>query len=92
MLAAGEALAASPHADDRGRTTAALGRRARAPGAALRSDVVARLKAAGVIEREPKAPRDLQAVQAAFNALRQAPGRPLCQLSAMLSLSIHPMF
>ncbi len=58
----------------------------------LTSDVVARLKAAGVIDREPGGRRDLQAVQAAFNALQQASGRPLCQLSAMLSLSIHPMF
>jgi len=58
----------------------------------LTSDVVARLKAAEVIDREPSGQRDLQAVQAAFNALQQASGRPLCQLSAMLSLSINPMF
>lgn len=56
------------------------------------SDVVARLKTAGVIDREPASQRDLQAVQAAFNALHQAAGRPLCQLSAMLSLSINPQF
>lgn len=56
------------------------------------SDVVARLKAAGVIERDPASRRDLQAVQQAFNALQQASGRPLCQLSAMLSLSINPRF
>jgi len=58
----------------------------------LTSDVVARLKAAEVIDREPSGQRDLQAVQAAFNALQQASGRPLCQLSAMLSLSINPIF
>lgn len=58
----------------------------------LTSDVVARLKAAGVVEREPTGQRDLQRVQEAFNALQQASGRPLCQLSAMLSLSINPMF
>ena len=29
---------------------------------------------------------------AAFNALHDASGRPLSQLSAMLALSIHPVF
>ncbi|MFC4296475.1 DNA-3-methyladenine glycosylase I [Castellaniella hirudinis] len=58
----------------------------------LTSDVVARLKAAGVIDREPTSQRDQQAVQDAFNALQQASGRPLCQLSALMSLSINPMF
>lgn len=56
----------------------------------LTSDVVARLMAAGVIAREPGSQRELQAVQDAFNALQQESGRPLCQLSAMLALSIHP--
>lgn len=56
------------------------------------SDVVARLKLAGVIDREPGSQRALQAVQAAFNELHQASGRPLCQISAMLALSINPMF
>ncbi|CAM5202010.1 DNA-3-methyladenine glycosylase I OS=Castellaniella defragrans OX=75697 GN=HNR28_002627 PE=4 SV=1 [Castellaniella denitrificans] len=58
----------------------------------LTSDVVARLTAAGVIEREPTSQRDLRAVQDAFNALRQDSGRPLCQLSALMSLSINPTF
>lgn len=58
----------------------------------LTSDVVARLAAAGVIAREPTSQRDLQAVQDAFNALQQSSGRPLCQLSSMLALSIHPAF
>ncbi len=58
----------------------------------LTSDVVARLAAAGVIEREPTAQRDLQAVQEAFNALRRDSGRPLCQLSALMALSINPAF
>jgi DNA-3-methyladenine glycosylase I len=56
------------------------------------SDVVARLAAAGVIAGEPGSQRDLQAVQDAFNVLRQQSGRPLCQLSALLALSIHPEF
>lgn len=58
----------------------------------LTSDVVARLIAAGVIDQAPTSQRDRQRVQDAFNALQQASGRPLCQLSAMLSLSIHPGF
>jgi DNA-3-methyladenine glycosylase I len=58
----------------------------------LTSDVVARLKAADVIDREPTSQRDLQAVQDAFNALRRDSGRPLCQLSSLMALSINPAF
>lgn len=58
----------------------------------LTSDVVARLKAAGVIDGEPTSRHDLQVVQDAFNELQQASGRPLCQLSALLALSINPTF
>ncbi|ODU10350.1 MAG: 3-methyladenine DNA glycosylase [Rubrivivax sp. SCN 71-131] len=58
----------------------------------LTSHVVERLQLAGVIEGTPSSRRNLQAVQDAFNALQQASGRPLSQLSAMLALSIHPMF
>lgn len=56
----------------------------------LTSDVVARLAAAGIIAGTPAGQRDLQAVQDAFNALQQDSGRPLCQLSSMLALSINP--
>ncbi|SDO68763.1 DNA-3-methyladenine glycosylase I [Halomonas shengliensis] len=58
----------------------------------LTSDVVARLVAAGIVDRSPSSQRDLQRVQETFNELHQASGRPLCQLSAMLSLSINPRF
>lgn len=58
----------------------------------LTSDVVARLIAAGVIDREPTSQRDLQVVQEAFNQLQQQSARPLCQLSAILSLTINPAF
>lgn len=58
----------------------------------LTSDVVARLVAAGVIDQAPTSQRDQQRVQDAFNELQQASGRPLCQLSAMLSLTINPRF
>lgn len=58
----------------------------------LTSDVIARLVAGGVIEREPTSQRDLRAVQDAFNTLREDSGRPLCQLSALMALSINPAF
>src|SRR5690554_2644082 len=58
----------------------------------LTSDVVARLTASSVIDHNPTSQRDLQTVQDAFNALQQASGRPLCQLSMMLALSINPRF
>lgn len=56
----------------------------------LTSDVVARLVAAGIVDRTPTSQRDKQQVQDAFNTLQQVSGRPLCQLSAMLSLTINP--
>ncbi|MDW5375355.1 DNA-3-methyladenine glycosylase I [Halomonas sp. HP20-15] len=58
----------------------------------LTSDVVARLMAAGIVDKTPISQRDMQVVQSAFNELQQISGRPLCQLSAMLSLSINPRF
>lgn len=58
----------------------------------LTSDVVARLVAAGIVDQAPTSQRDKQRVQDAFNALQQASGRTLCQLSAMLSLTINPGF
>jgi 3-methyladenine DNA glycosylase Tag len=56
----------------------------------LTTDVVGRLIASGIIDNEPTSQRDLQTVQNTFNELQQASGRPLCQLSLMLSLSINP--
>lgn len=58
----------------------------------LTSHVVERLVIAQVVSGNPTSRRDQQAVQDAFNALRQDSGRPLCQLSALLALSIHPSF
>lgn len=58
----------------------------------LTSDVVARLKAEGIIDHNPTSQRDLKTVQQAFNILQEESDRPLCQLSAMLSLSINPKF
>lgn len=56
------------------------------------SHVVARLVAAGIVSKTPTSQRDLQAVQDIFNRLQEESGRPLCQLSSMLALSIHPSF
>ncbi|MCC7099342.1 MAG: DNA-3-methyladenine glycosylase I [Rubrivivax sp.] len=58
----------------------------------LTSHVVERLQLAGVVQGNPHTQRNVQAAQAAFNALHEASGRPRSQLSAMLALSIHPAF
>lgn len=58
----------------------------------LTSHVVARLVEAGCVAKTPTSQRDLQATQDVFNALQQDSGRPLCQLSSMMALSIHPAF
>ncbi|WP_043528654.1 DNA-3-methyladenine glycosylase I [Litchfieldella xinjiangensis] len=75
-----------------GRSAAAFLRLAGKDTFLLTSDVVARLIAAGIVDQTPTSQRDLQVVQGAFNELQQRSGRPLCQLSAMLSLSINPRF
>jgi len=75
-----------------GRSAAGFLRLAGKDSFLLTSDVVARLVAAGILTRTPTSQRDLQAVQEAFNGLQQRSGRPLCQLSALLALSINPGF
>ena len=52
-------------------------------------DVVAALKAQGIVDKAPTSQRDLAAVQAAFNAWRAQSGRPLCQLSMMLAWTVN---
>jgi len=54
----------------------------------LTDDVVAALKAQGVIEKKPTAKRDLIKVQDAFNQWQQESGRPLCQISRLLSYTV----
>ncbi len=54
----------------------------------LYPDVVARLKAEGVIDKEPTAKRDLAAVQAAFNTWSDQSGRGLTQISQVLAMSV----
>lgn len=58
----------------------------------LTSDVVARLESNGLLTASTTSKQGQAEAQAVFNQLHQASGRPLCQLSAMLSLSINPRF
>lgn len=52
-------------------------------------DVVAALRAQGIVDKAPTSQRDLAAVQAAFNAWQEQSGRPLCQLSMMLAYTVN---
>jgi len=54
----------------------------------LTDDVVAALKAQDIIDKKPTAKRDLQKVQDAFNQWQQESGRPLCQISRLLSYTV----
>lgn len=51
-------------------------------------DTTAALIEAGAVARKPSGKKDLAAVQAAFNAWAEETGRPLCQLSRILALSV----
>lgn len=53
-------------------------------------DVAAALIAAGVIDKPPSGKKDLQAVQAAFNAWAAESGRDLTAISRVLALSTGP--
>lgn len=55
----------------------------------LTSDVVAALIGRDVIDRTPTARRDLEQVQRAFNDWHEQTGRPLCQLSRLLSMTAN---
>lgn len=52
-------------------------------------DVVAALKAQNILEKAPTAKRDRQKMQEAFNLWQEQSGRPLCQLSVMLALTVN---
>jgi len=54
----------------------------------LTDDVVAALKAQGVVDKKPTGQRDLAAVQTAFNQWRSESGRPLCQISRLLAYTV----
>jgi 3-methyladenine DNA glycosylase Tag len=53
----------------------------------LSKDVVAALMREGVVEKEPTAKKDLEKVQAAFNAWARESGRSLTHISRVLALS-----
>ena len=55
----------------------------------LTRDVVGALIRQKVVDKTPTAKRDLAAVQAAFNEWREQSGRPLCEISRVLSCSIE---
>ncbi|OEC34978.1 DNA-3-methyladenine glycosylase I [Pseudomonas cuatrocienegasensis] len=52
-------------------------------------DMVAALKAQGIVDKLPTSQRDRAAVQAAFNQWQAQSGRPLCQLSVMLAHTVN---
>lgn len=52
-------------------------------------DMVAALKAQGIVDKTPTSLRELAAVQAAFNHWQAQSGRPLCQLSVMLAHTVN---
>ena len=52
-------------------------------------DMVAALKAQGVIDKAPTSQKDLALVQAAFNQWQEQSGRPLCQISMMLAFTVN---
>ncbi|KAF1069390.1 MAG: DNA-3-methyladenine glycosylase 1 [Pseudomonas citronellolis] len=52
-------------------------------------DVVAALKAQEIVDKAPTSLKDLATVQAAFNTWQAQSGRPLCQLSMMLSYTVN---
>ncbi|MFT6914462.1 MAG: 3-methyladenine DNA glycosylase Tag [Motiliproteus sp.] len=54
----------------------------------LSPDVVAALKAQGIVDRMPTAQRDLKNVQAAFNTWRQQSGQPLSHISMLLAFTV----
>ena len=55
----------------------------------LTEDVSVALKAQGIVDKKPTSQRDLKKVQEAFNGWRQESGRPLCQLSRMLAMTVN---
>ncbi len=55
----------------------------------LSKDVVAGLIAQDIVTKHPTSQRDLAAVQDAFNIWQTQSGRPLCQISRMLALTVN---
>ena len=55
----------------------------------LSNDVVAALVAQNIVIKSPTSQRDLAAVQEAFNTWHAQSGRPLCQLSMLLAMTVN---
>jgi 3-methyladenine DNA glycosylase Tag len=55
----------------------------------LTADVVAALIGQGIVDKSPTAKRDLQLVQDAFNDWMKESGRPLCQISRLLAMTVN---
>jgi 3-methyladenine DNA glycosylase Tag len=55
----------------------------------LTRDTSAGLVAAGVVDKAPSGKRALEKVQGAFNGWHEETGRPLCELSRILALSVN---
>lgn len=58
------------------------------PSFIFSADVVARLIAEGIVDKEPSSKRDLAAVQAAFNGWSAQSGRSLSAVSRLLALTV----
>ncbi len=52
-------------------------------------DVVAALNAQDIVDKVPTSKRDQALVQDVFNQWHAESGRPMCQLSAMLSFTVN---
>ncbi|SDK46990.1 DNA-3-methyladenine glycosylase I [Pseudomonas indica] len=52
-------------------------------------DMVAALKAQGIVDKTPTSQKDLAIVQDTFNRWHAESGRPLCQLSVMLAHTVN---
>ena len=55
----------------------------------LTEDVVVALKAQGVVDKKPTSQKDLKLVQSAFNQWAEQSGRPLCQISRLLAMTVN---
>ncbi|MFC1664811.1 DNA-3-methyladenine glycosylase I [Pseudomonadota bacterium] len=51
-------------------------------------DVTAVLISQGIVDKEPSNQKELQATQQAFNQWKNESGRPLCQISRILAMSV----
>lgn len=54
----------------------------------LSRDVAAALIREGVVDKAPSSKRDMEKVQAAFNAWQRQSGRPLTQISRVLACTV----